>query len=61
MVSLNGLTHSSPTLVPPLPELVLDTFSKTETINSLILEDEFIEASINEDLKFKFKEGYQAF
>jgi hypothetical protein len=39
----------------------LDPFSNTEMINSPILEDELIEETINKTLKYKFKEGYQAF
>jgi len=48
-------------LIMDIPEWVLDPFSNTETMDSPILEDELIEATTNEELQFKFKEGYQTF
>ncbi|XP_050520167.1 SCAN domain-containing protein 3-like [Daktulosphaira vitifoliae] len=44
-----------------IPGWVLDPFSSAEIINSPKLEEELIELSTNEELKFKFKEGYQTF
>lgn len=35
---------------------ILDPFSNTETMDSPILEDELIEATTNEELKFKSEE-----
>lgn len=44
-----------------IPKWVLDPFSNTETIDSAKLEEELIEVTTNEELKLKFKEGYQVF
>ncbi|XP_060875881.1 uncharacterized protein LOC132949116 [Metopolophium dirhodum] len=44
-----------------IPKWVLDPFSNTETIDSAKLEEKLIEVTSNEELKLKFKEGYQVF
>uniref|UniRef100_A0A2S2Q2Q0 SCAN domain-containing protein 3 n=1 Tax=Sipha flava TaxID=143950 RepID=A0A2S2Q2Q0_9HEMI len=44
-----------------IPKWVLDPFSNTETTDSAKLEEELIEVTTNEELKLKFKEGYQVF
>lgn len=44
-----------------IPKWVLDPFSNTETIDSAKLEEALIEVTTNEELKLKFKEGYQVF
>lgn len=43
-----------------ISDWIIDPFSYTETENSTKLQ-ELIELTINEELKFKFKKGYQKF
>ncbi|EZA56552.1 SCAN domain-containing protein [Ooceraea biroi] len=47
-------------LTMKIPAWILDPFSSTEE-TELQLQEELIELSTNEELKFKFKNGYQAF
>lgn len=44
-----------------IPEWVLDPFSYANTLVSSQLEEELLELTTNEEIKFKFKNGYQEF
>ena len=44
-----------------IPEWILDPFSNVNTAGSSQLEEELIELTTNEELKIKFKNGYQEF
>jgi len=44
-----------------IPDWVIDPFSNVNTAESPQLEEQLLELTINEEIKFKFKNGYQEF